>query len=204
MKFDIVTIFPRMFDALVAEGIVARAIARGLVDLRVHDLRDFTEDRHRTVDDVPFGGGPGMVLKVKPVVDAVERIRRHDHPAPHPPLDLRLRLHHLAVRAEAKEELAESRRQILRVDATEAPVAGGLIDRRDARGDRDVDDGWRNARRDGFHGVVECGQRGDARVVERTGCSGSMSPAVIEEKCGREEHRGEDAGRDGEFFCLCY
>jgi tRNA (guanine37-N1)-methyltransferase len=76
MKFDIVTIFPRMFDALVAEGIVARAIARGLVDLRVHDLRDFTEDRHRTVDDVPFGGGPGMVLKVKPVVDAVERIRR--------------------------------------------------------------------------------------------------------------------------------
>jgi tRNA (guanine37-N1)-methyltransferase len=76
MKFDIVTIFPRMFDAPLAEGIVGRAITRGLVDLRVHDLRDFTEDRHRTVDDVPFGGGPGMVLKVKPVVDAVDAIRR--------------------------------------------------------------------------------------------------------------------------------
>ncbi len=76
MKFDIVTIFPRMFEAPLAEGVVARAIARGLVDLGVHDLRDFTEDRHRSVDDVPFGGGPGMVLKVKPVVAAVDRIRR--------------------------------------------------------------------------------------------------------------------------------
>src|SRR5512142_295948 len=75
MKFDIVTIFPDMFRAPLSEGIVARAIARGLVDLGIYDLRDFTEDRHRTVDDVPFGGGPGMVLKVKPVVDAVERIR---------------------------------------------------------------------------------------------------------------------------------
>ncbi len=76
MKFDIVTIFPRMFDAPLAEGIVGRAIGRGLVDLRVHDLRDFTGDRHRTVDDVPFGGGPGMVLKVKPVADAIAAIAR--------------------------------------------------------------------------------------------------------------------------------
>ncbi len=76
MKFDIVTIFPRMFDLPLAEGIVGRAIARGVIDLRVHDLRDFAEDRHRTVDDVPFGGGPGMILKVKPVVEAVEAIRR--------------------------------------------------------------------------------------------------------------------------------
>jgi tRNA (guanine37-N1)-methyltransferase len=76
MKFDIITIFPRMFDAPLAEGIVGRAITGGLVDLRVHDLRDFTEDRHRSVDDVPFGGGPGMVLKVKPVADALAAIRR--------------------------------------------------------------------------------------------------------------------------------
>ncbi|MGE5357471.1 MAG: tRNA (guanosine(37)-N1)-methyltransferase TrmD [Bacteroidales bacterium] len=76
MKFDIVTIFPRMFESPLAEGIVARAIARGLVDLRIHDLREFTEDRHRSVDDVPFGGGPGMVLKVKPLVEAVDAIRR--------------------------------------------------------------------------------------------------------------------------------
>ena len=75
MKFDIVTIFPRMFDGPTREGILGRAIERGLVDLQVHDLRDFTEDRHRTVDDVAYGGGPGMVLKPAPLFLAVERIR---------------------------------------------------------------------------------------------------------------------------------
>jgi tRNA (guanine37-N1)-methyltransferase len=75
MKFDIVTIFPRMVEAPLAEGIVARAIARGLLDVRVHDLRDFTTDRHRVVDDMPFGGGPGMVLKPEPLFAAVDRIR---------------------------------------------------------------------------------------------------------------------------------
>ena len=75
MKFDIVTIFPRMFEATTAEGILGRAIERGLVDLRVHDLRTFTEDRHRTVDDVAYGGGPGMVLKPAPLFKAVEAIR---------------------------------------------------------------------------------------------------------------------------------
>jgi len=76
MTFDIVTIFPRMVQAPLAEGIVARAIARGLVDVGVHDLRAFTADRHRVVDDVPFGGGPGMVLKPEPLFAAVERIRQ--------------------------------------------------------------------------------------------------------------------------------
>jgi tRNA (guanine37-N1)-methyltransferase len=75
MKLDIVTIFPKMVEAPLAEGIVARAIARGVVDARVHDLRDFTTDRHRVVDDVPFGGGPGMVLKPEPLFAAVDRIR---------------------------------------------------------------------------------------------------------------------------------
>ncbi len=75
MKFDIVTIFPRMFDGPTREGILGRAIERGLVDLKVVDLRDFTEDRHRTVDDVAYGGGPGMVLKPAPLFRAVERIR---------------------------------------------------------------------------------------------------------------------------------
>lgn len=74
MKIDIVTIFPRMVEGPLAEGIVARAIARGLIDLRVHDLRDFTTDRHRVVDDMPFGGGPGMVLKPEPLFAAVEAI----------------------------------------------------------------------------------------------------------------------------------
>jgi tRNA (guanine37-N1)-methyltransferase len=75
VKFDIVTIFPRMVEAPLQEGIVARAIAAGLLDVRVHDLRDFTTDRHRVVDDMPFGGGPGMVLKPEPLFVAVERIR---------------------------------------------------------------------------------------------------------------------------------
>lgn len=75
MKFDIVTIFPAMVQAPLAEGIVARAIARGVIDVRVHDLRDFTTDRHRVVDDMPFGGGPGMVLKPEPLFTAVDRIR---------------------------------------------------------------------------------------------------------------------------------
>lgn len=69
------TIFPRMFDAPLAEGVVGRGIERGIVDVAVHDLREFTTDRHRTVDDVPFGGGPGMVLRAEPLFCAVERIR---------------------------------------------------------------------------------------------------------------------------------
>ena len=74
VKIDIVTIFPAMVTAPLAEGIVARAIAKGLIDVRVHDLRDFTTDRHRVVDDMPFGGGPGMVLKPEPLFAAVEAI----------------------------------------------------------------------------------------------------------------------------------
>jgi tRNA (guanine37-N1)-methyltransferase len=76
MKIDIVTIFPSMVTAPLMDGvgIVSRAIARGLLDIRVHDLRDFTTDRHRVVDDMPFGGGPGMVLKPEPLFAAVEAI----------------------------------------------------------------------------------------------------------------------------------
>jgi tRNA (guanine37-N1)-methyltransferase len=76
VRFDIVTIFPGMFGAPLAQGVVARAIERGLVRVSVHDLRDFTTDRHRVVDDVPFGGGPGMVLKPEPLFEAVDAIRR--------------------------------------------------------------------------------------------------------------------------------
>jgi tRNA (guanine37-N1)-methyltransferase len=75
VKVDIVTIFPKMVEGPLAEGIVARAIAKGLIDVRVHDLRNFTTDRHRVVDDMPFGGGPGMVLKPEPLFAAVDRIR---------------------------------------------------------------------------------------------------------------------------------
>ena len=75
MKIDIVTIFPGMLAGPLAAGIVGRAIADGRLDIRVHDLRDATTDRHRVVDDMPFGGGPGMVLKPEPLFRSVERIR---------------------------------------------------------------------------------------------------------------------------------
>jgi tRNA (guanine37-N1)-methyltransferase len=75
MKIDIVSIFPAMVKAPLAEGVVGRAIERGLLDVGVHDLRDFTTDRHRVVDDTPFGGGPGMVMKAEPFFAAVEHIR---------------------------------------------------------------------------------------------------------------------------------
>ncbi len=80
MRFDIVTIFPRMVEAALTEGILARAIQRELLTVRARDLREFTGDRHRTVDDVPYGGGPGMVLKPEPLFRAVEAIAQDSGP----------------------------------------------------------------------------------------------------------------------------
>jgi tRNA (guanine37-N1)-methyltransferase len=75
VRIDLVTIFPRLCDGPLGEGIVRRAIDGGLVDVRVHDLRDYTSDRHRSVDDVSYGGGPGMVFKPEPLFRAVDAIR---------------------------------------------------------------------------------------------------------------------------------
>jgi tRNA (guanine37-N1)-methyltransferase len=74
VKFDVVTIFPRMIEAGLAEGVVGRARDQGVLDVVVHHLRDFTSDRHHVVDDVAFGGGPGMVMKPEPFFGAVETI----------------------------------------------------------------------------------------------------------------------------------
>ena len=74
MRFDIVTIFPEMVSGALAAGVIGRARERGVIDIAVHNLRDFTTDRHRVVDDVPFGGGPGMVMKLEPFVAAAEAI----------------------------------------------------------------------------------------------------------------------------------
>jgi tRNA (guanine37-N1)-methyltransferase len=75
VRIDIVTIFPQAFAPLQV-GVVGRARERGLLQVHIHDLRDFTADRHRQVDDIPYGGGPGMVMKVEPFYAAVEAIRR--------------------------------------------------------------------------------------------------------------------------------
>jgi tRNA (guanine37-N1)-methyltransferase len=75
MKINVVTIFPEFFGAPLALSIPARAAAAGLVSFRIVDLRDFTHDRHRTVDDAPYGGGAGMVMKPEPFFEAVDALR---------------------------------------------------------------------------------------------------------------------------------
>lgn len=74
MIFHILTIFPSFFEGPLKYGVVAKAVEAGLIDIRVHNLRDWTSDRHSTVDDRPFGGGEGMVLKVEPVYKAIQSI----------------------------------------------------------------------------------------------------------------------------------
>lgn len=75
MKCEIVTIFPGIFDAYFSESIMKRALQKDIVELKVHNLRDYTTDRHKTVDDTPYGGGPGMVMKPEPFFRAVEAVK---------------------------------------------------------------------------------------------------------------------------------
>ena len=83
MRIDVVTIFPEVFPGPLGVSILGRAQERGLLDLGVWDLRAYTEDRHRTVDDTPYGGGPGMVMKPDPFIRAVDAIRAaHSGQAP--------------------------------------------------------------------------------------------------------------------------
>jgi tRNA (guanine37-N1)-methyltransferase len=74
LRIDVVTIFPGLFEAFLGESIVGIAGRSGALEVRVHDLRGFTTDRHRTVDDAPYGGGPGMVMKPEPLVAAIEAL----------------------------------------------------------------------------------------------------------------------------------
>jgi tRNA (guanine37-N1)-methyltransferase len=76
MVFHIITIFPHIFDSYFNEGVLKRAQKKGLISIKIHNLRDFTDDERKTVDDRPFGGGPGMVLKVEPIYKAVESIKQ--------------------------------------------------------------------------------------------------------------------------------
>jgi tRNA (guanine37-N1)-methyltransferase len=76
MKIDVLTLFPAMFAGPLDESIIKRARTAGLLELQLHQLRDWTHDRHKTVDDRPFGGGPGMLLKPEPIFEAVESLKR--------------------------------------------------------------------------------------------------------------------------------
>jgi tRNA (guanine37-N1)-methyltransferase len=75
MRFDVLTLFPEIFSGYLGQSLLKKAIERGLADVRLFDIRDWAKDKHRTVDDRPFGGGPGMVLKVDTVVEGVEAVR---------------------------------------------------------------------------------------------------------------------------------
>ncbi len=76
MKIDVLTLFPAMFAGPLDESIIKRARQAGVLDLQIHNLREYAHDRHKTVDDRPFGGGPGMLLKPEPIFEAVEKLKR--------------------------------------------------------------------------------------------------------------------------------
>jgi tRNA (guanine37-N1)-methyltransferase len=78
VKIDVLTLFPGMFAGPLDESIIMRARKAGLLELKIHQLRDWTHDRHKTVDDRPFGGGPGMLMKPEPLFEAVESLRREN------------------------------------------------------------------------------------------------------------------------------
>src|SRR5947199_8980764 len=78
MTFDVITIFPDFFKGPFEYGVISRGRASGKIRTRIHDLRKYTDDRHQTVDDRPFGGGEGMVLKPEPIFRAVEAIRESE------------------------------------------------------------------------------------------------------------------------------
>ena len=75
MVFNIVTIFPKIFDSYFGESIIKRAQKQNLIDIKIHDLRDWTSDKHKTVDDAPYGGGAGMVMKIEPLYEALKTIK---------------------------------------------------------------------------------------------------------------------------------
>jgi len=78
MKVDILTIFPKMFKGFLCESILGRAQKQGLLEVTIHDLRDWTTDSHRSVDDRPFGGGPGMVMMIEPIAKALAELKAKD------------------------------------------------------------------------------------------------------------------------------
>ena len=83
MRFDILTLFPQMFTSYLGESLLAKAMERGLTQVHIHDLRNWSRDKHNKVDDRPYGGGPGMLLRVEPVVESVEAVQGMAEPMGH-------------------------------------------------------------------------------------------------------------------------
>jgi len=75
MRFDIITIFPEMFSGPLTQSIVKRAVGKGIVEIHLHDLREYTKDKHRQVDDYPYGGGAGMVMKIEPIAACIDQLK---------------------------------------------------------------------------------------------------------------------------------
>ena len=78
LKFDIITIFPKTIEEYINTGIVRIAREKGLVEINVHDLRKWTTDKHKTVDDTPYGGGPGMIMKIEPIYKAIQELKKEN------------------------------------------------------------------------------------------------------------------------------
>ncbi len=110
MRFDVVTLFPEMFAGYLGQSLLNRAIQQGLVSVQLHNLRDWSRDKHQTVDDRPFGGGPGMVLKVDTVVACVEDVQRL---APDPGRQILLTPQGTRLNQQIVEQLAQSPRHLL-------------------------------------------------------------------------------------------
>ena len=83
MRFDVLTLFPEMFPGYLGQSLLHKAIQRGLVEIHLHNIRDWTNDKHHSVDDRPFGGGPGMVIMAPPVVECAEAVERKDERPSH-------------------------------------------------------------------------------------------------------------------------
>jgi len=135
MKVEIISIFPRMFDETFHSGMIGQAIKKNLMVIKALDLRDFTNDKHRTVDDRPFGGGQGMVLKAGPLFRAVEFCREEEQTSPHivllSPQGCRFD------QAKAKELSLEARLILIcgRYEGIDQRVADHLIDEEISIGD---------------------------------------------------------------------
>lgn len=132
MKIDIVTIFPEIAEAPLRTSIIGRACEAGVVEIEFHDLRDFTTDRHRQVDDIPYGGGPGMVMKPEPFFAAVEKLKTEDS------IVLLMTPQGTPFRQRVAEELAELSHLIIlcgHYEGVDHRVVEALVDREVSIGD---------------------------------------------------------------------